>query len=109
MATKAPAFTKKPLAAAIGALAIPSVSLFAVPIANAQTATATNDSLEMIVVTATRRSESVQENSIQPRLEVHGICGSNPHRGSIARLTPHSQSTLPLCRTWQIQVREDVR
>ena len=61
MANRTPVFAKKPLAAAIGALAIPTASVFIVHPAVAQTQRADNEVLEMLVVTATRRSESIQD------------------------------------------------
>lgn len=64
MGTKASAFAKKPLAAAIGALAVPTAGLLLVQPAVAQTTPterATNEVLELLVVTATRRTESVQD------------------------------------------------
>jgi len=60
MANKIAGFVKKPLAVAIGALALPTASVFVVNPAVAQTESA-SDTLEMIVVTATRRSESIQD------------------------------------------------
>ena len=61
MGTKPPLFAKKPLAVAIGALAIPTASVFIASPALAQTETASHDTLELIVVTATRRTESIQD------------------------------------------------
>ena len=61
MGTNRPLFAKKPRAVAIGALALPTAGVFVVNPAVAQTATASNDTLELIIVTATRRTESIQD------------------------------------------------